>query len=79
MSLELRHAIDMIASRFMNRLTLHDVAHQRRPDDARVRQGRLEDRGADDPGETIHGRDCLFPTSTPTIQRAGSHMINSFC
>lgn len=37
----------------MNRLTLHDVAHrERRPDDARVRQGRLEDRGADDPGDS---------------------------
>lgn len=29
--------------------------------------------------ETIHGRDCLFPTTTPTTQRADSHMINSFC
>jgi hypothetical protein len=29
--------------------------------------------------ETIHGRDCLFPTTTPTIQPADSHMINSFC
>lgn len=29
--------------------------------------------------ETIHGRDCLFPTTTPMIQPADSHMINSFC
>ncbi|CAM5321875.1 hypothetical protein SAURM35S_04232 [Streptomyces aurantiogriseus] len=29
--------------------------------------------------ETIHGRDCLFPTTTSTIEHADSHMINSFC
>ncbi|MET8229027.1 hypothetical protein [Streptomyces sp. NPDC005301] len=29
--------------------------------------------------ETIHGRDCLFPATTPTIQQADSHMINNFC
>jgi hypothetical protein len=29
--------------------------------------------------ETIHGRDSLFPTTTPTSNQTDSHMINSFC
>ena len=29
--------------------------------------------------ETIHGRDCLFPTQRTTNRPADSHMINNFC
>jgi hypothetical protein len=29
--------------------------------------------------ETIHGRDCRFPTNSPTTTRTESHMINNFC
>ncbi|PAZ16211.1 hypothetical protein CLM62_09470 [Streptomyces sp. SA15] len=28
---------------------------------------------------TIHGRDCLIPTTRPTSGQAASHMINHFC
>ena len=29
--------------------------------------------------ETIHGRDCRFPTATLTRRKSDSHMINDFC
>ena len=29
--------------------------------------------------ETIHGRDSLFPTTTPTSNQTDRHMINGFC
>ncbi len=29
--------------------------------------------------DTIHGRDCLFPTTRPTSGQANSHVINHFC
>src|SRR6476646_8561445 len=50
---ELRHLVHVLARGFIDMLALHDVAHgERRPDDARAVDGRLQHGCADNAGNT---------------------------